>query len=798
MYCVSFDPRTLDAEAPYQVKFRAYDAAGNQTEIDETIYVDATPPQVSSTFIGQWVPAASEEVGSPYAWTLPISGTISDPASNSVPGSGVLEQTESGESTLFVTLVDQHGERVKDGSGRQGTGAGEQAAQLSNGVWSLDYRFAGLRPQGTYTIWVRGWDQVGNQVYAPVGTLRTDAQPPHVSLDTWELAQAITTTNIVLHGIAADVVAPADALAHYHFEEASGASTFHDSSYANNHATCTTCPAAGQAGQFGKAALFAAGQYLSLPAVANPISTTFSAAAWFQVSNLSSEHAILAQSGSQGRVWLSLNTAGKLQSGLGGSPLVGATTITPGSWHHAAVTFTPTQPPPSGGGVEGVLSLYLDGGLEASQAASLASSDGGLVVGMAGDLVSAPFEGKIDNLSIFARSLGSVDVYNLAQSGVAGVGSASIWVEAFPFTDTLGTPSWTPLALAQSGAGLSTWDYTLPSLGEGYYRLHLQSSDAFGNTSGQQRAWRGIIDTLAPRLPAFTGEHLGGGSAALTVFQFDIQDDFLDLSSLQLPCGDSISRLTYTYNPETTMLERVSGSCRVAGHVSGPVSLTACDLFGASGGAATHCTTGTITLPPGVNQSGVAILDPLDGEQIMHFADPIPVQGGAYAPDGIQQVALYANNVLVNTQTFDGIITDSAWSIDWQPVISGTYTLQAEMTDSLGANFTDSIQVTLGQGVIYALSVTVTGSGTVTSQPYGVDCTASGGACQVSFAQGTLVTLTATPVTGAAFIAWGGACSGTGLTCAVTMDQARSVTAEFNTGNGGGGGGSLYLPLVAK
>jgi hypothetical protein len=99
-------------------------------------------------------------------------------------------------------------------------------------------------------------------------------------------------------------------------------------------------------------------------------------------------------------------------------------------------------------------------------------------------------------------------------------------------------------------------------------------------------------------------------------------------------------------------------------------------------------------------------------------------------------VALYANGVLVNTQTFDGIITDSPWSIDWQPVISGTYTLRAEMIDSLGATFSDSIQVTLGQGVIYALSVAVTGSGTVSSQPYGIDCTASGGLCQASFAEG--------------------------------------------------------------
>jgi hypothetical protein len=136
-----------------------------------------------------------------------------------------------------------------------------------------------------------------------------------VSLDSWEIA----SYHHHQHRAAWDCRRCGRSgrrLAQYHFEEDSGASTFHDSSYANNHAACTTCPAAGQAGQFGKAVQFnTAGQYLSLPAVVNPISTTFSAAAWFQVSNLSGEHTILAQSGSQGRVWLSLNTGGKLQAG---------------------------------------------------------------------------------------------------------------------------------------------------------------------------------------------------------------------------------------------------------------------------------------------------------------------------------------------------------------------------------------------------------------------------------------------------------------------------------------------------
>jgi hypothetical protein len=46
------------------------------------------------------------------------------------------------------------------------------------------------------------------------------------------------------------------------------------------------------------------------------------------------------------------------------------------------------------------------------------------------------------------------------------------------------------------------------------------------------------------------------------------------------------------------------------------------------------------------------------------------------------------------------------------------------------------------------------------------------------FNSGTAVTLTATPAAGATFTGWSGACTGTG-TCAVTMNAAASVTANF-------------------
>ena len=68
-----------------------------------------------------------------------------------------------------------------------------------------------------------------------------------------------------------------------------------------------------------------------------------------------------------------------------------------------------------------------------------------------------------------------------------------------------------------------------------------------------------------------------------------------------------------------------------------------------------------------------------------------------------------------------------------------------------------------------------TGSGTVTSNPAGINC---GADCTETYAGGTVVTLTPAPATGSTFTAWSGACTGSGA-CQVTMSAARSVTATF-------------------
>jgi phospholipase C len=76
----------------------------------------------------------------------------------------------------------------------------------------------------------------------------------------------------------------------------------------------------------------------------------------------------------------------------------------------------------------------------------------------------------------------------------------------------------------------------------------------------------------------------------------------------------------------------------------------------------------------------------------------------------------------------------------------------------------------------YALTVNVQGSGTVTSNPAGINCSTS--TCSATFPANTPITLTETAGANYTFLDWGGACSGTGA-CTVTLTAAGSVAANF-------------------
>jgi predicted outer membrane repeat protein len=82
---------------------------------------------------------------------------------------------------------------------------------------------------------------------------------------------------------------------------------------------------------------------------------------------------------------------------------------------------------------------------------------------------------------------------------------------------------------------------------------------------------------------------------------------------------------------------------------------------------------------------------------------------------------------------------------------------------------------------LFALTVSVTGNGSVSEDPAGLidDCTATTGICSGTYTVGASVNLVATPAPGYDFDGWSGNCSGLLRETAVVMSEHRACTAQF-------------------
>jgi hypothetical protein len=683
-WCPAFDPSTLDGEGTYQVQFRAVDTVGNETNSPTyTFYVDGTAPTTSSSYSGSWL-SPTTDPDDELSWTLSLSGSISDPnLSDGTAGSGVYSPT------VTITLLD----------GRDSwAGTANQQATISGNSWTIEYVVTGLQPVGTYAIQVTAEDNVGNSATTTVGTIKLDKRPSSVRVNSWALPENVITTTLTLNGVASDMPNWNGAALYLPLEEAAGATTFYDYGERQNNATCsgTTCPTGVTGGPFGRALEFdGSNDRLFVDAHDNlNIGPALTLALWVYPDSITGHTRRYVSLGADKAVLRTENSGGgrldfylKLSGTNQHIRLTGV--MTTGEWQHIAGTYDGATMRLYRNGIE-VGSLNVTGAVDDTSYVNIGSS-------------SEQFDGKMDEILIFGRALSAGEVYALAQQEVAGVSSVEVGLEQVDLAAlaALRAPediTWQVATLAQTGDGATTWSYTLPAGLENFYQIHLRTTDTAGNQATSNRViWRGTIDNLAPRL-TFTGQHIGGGTAAQTEYIFTTDDLFLDDTALLHPC--TINELVEGYYPNPARLNQLSATCRVPGHVTTPITVEACDYGGL-------CTSITLTPASSPAVDSIAILTPTN--QTTYTVDSaVAINGGAYDLNGIQTIVIRADGVVVDTITPGPGATDTPWATSWTPALTGTVTLSATMTDNLGNILVDTIQLQIEDGSPTAIRLTQT------------------------------------------------------------------------------------------
>jgi len=151
-------------------------------------------------------------------------------------------------------------------------------------------------------------------------------------------------------------------------------------------------------------------------------------------------------------------------------------------------------------------------------------------------------------------------------------------------------------------------------------------------------------------------------------------------------------------------------------------------------------------------------------------ASPTQIDCGATC-----SVSYDSGTVVTLTATPAAGSTQTGWS-GCDAVSGATCTVTMGAARSVTATFTrQTFALNVGKTRV------LTGNGTVTStsspaNPNQINC---GSACTASYGSGTVVTLTVKLDFLSIFSGWSGCDSASGLTCTVTMNAARSVTAHF-------------------
>ena len=205
-------------------------------------------------------------------------------------------------------------------------------------------------------------------------------------------------------------------------------------------------------------------------------------------------------------------------------------------------------------------------------------------------------------------------------------------------------------------------------------------------------------------------------------------------------------KFTGTYDPVTNQAICADGTC------TAPADTEVGDFIGAQNGAANLNVPDSYTITAAVTGNG-QVTD---------------ASGVIKCPSACTNTVLGGTLVTLTARPASGTVLAG-----WDGPCKGTALI-------CSFNLNSSATATATFKPLYTLSIGRSGKGTIVSDPAGISCnTGKTSTCSTKFMQGTVLTLTATPDAGSTWTGWGGACSGTGLNCTVTMTKDTSVQANF-------------------
>ena len=147
------------------------------------------------------------------------------------------------------------------------------------------------------------------------------------------------------------------------------------------------------------------------------------------------------------------------------------------------------------------------------------------------------------------------------------------------------------------------------------------------------------------------------------------------------------------------------------------------------------------------------------------------------SPAGINCGSDCAESYLLGTSvTLTASASTGSAFVGWSGDCSGAAPTCA-LTMDTDKSVTATFNALPGEERILTISKAGTGTGTVTSNPAGINC---GSDCTESYLLGTSVTLTASAGAGSTFADWSGACTGVSPTCTLTMDSDKEAIATFD------------------